>query len=155
MPRIRSRIRVAFLALCIIPAVAFAGLVQNPEFPVVGKEVTLFVSQKIPESGSTMNAVPHAWVNVTYRPNSIIPANMPAGQTRSDGTLNWIPELPGICRIAYEKNGQTEETTISVRYDGPPLSGIFIMIVAGIILYGGIGYFMVHMFSSPKNPHST
>lgn len=46
----------------------------------------------------------------------------------------WIPERAGVVTVTAGKASRN----ISVRFDGIPVGGIIIMVIAGLILFGGV-----------------
>lgn len=81
-------------------------------------------------------------VFVTYRPGSSVAVadTLFAGGA---STLSWAPRRAGVVRV--EAGGITRN--LSVRFDEPPLFGVAIMLLAGLILFGGATYATVKLFS--------
>jgi hypothetical protein len=106
------------------------------QFPVQ-KENTRIIVQT--EAG---NPIPGAKVTATYRPGSRVQADSEVGITNSGGTVDWIPLEAGIVSISAEFPGAGGDdiqlqTNVSVRFASTPVSGIVIMLLAGILLIGG------------------
>jgi len=76
-------------------------------------------------------------VQVIWRPNSAIPDTVNLDVTGQ--TFTWTPKQAGVATMTTS-NGTSQN--VSVRYDGVPASGIFILIIAGTILFGGAGFAM-------------
>ncbi len=106
-------------------------------FPTVGQRTTIVTS--------TTNAV----VNITYSPTSALFSRESVKFAPQTQRVSWIPQRPGIVELALATVGpststqttQTTQTTtkknISVRFDGVPRSGVAVMIIAGLFLFGG------------------
>lgn len=116
-----------FLLLLALAAPASAQTVTlSPEIPEVGQETTLRLS------------APADYVVVTYRPNSIVALR---DTIRIGGfeSVKWTPARAGVVRIGLpDGSGQN----VSVRFTGTPLSGLLILIAAGLILFGGAVFAM-------------
>lgn len=108
-----------------------------PESPIVGEPATL-----------TFDAPVDAVV-LTYRPNSAIPV---VDTVRIGGftSIKWTPVEAGVVRVAVP-GGPSQN--LSVRFAEWPLSGIFVLLVAGLILFGGAGWAMAKLLSSGM-PHT-
>ena len=112
----------------IFPLIATLALVPQitveTEYPTVGKATTVHLS----EYADT--------VVVTYRPDA--PAVKVVEEVSAGGTndIVWRPLHPGVVRI--EAGGASKE--ISVKFDGVPMSGVLIMLIAGAVLVGGAAY---------------
>lgn len=76
-------------------------------------------------------------VQVVWRPNSAIPDTV--NLDVSGQSFNWTPTRAGVATMTTS-NGTSQN--VSVRYDNYPASGIFILIIAGTILFGGAGFAM-------------
>ena len=86
-------------------------------------------------------------ITATYRPNaheSIRHSNV-IGTTDGNGNLSWTPEESGIVVPSW-KGG---EKAVSVRNRTTPLSGVIIMIFAGIVLIGGMLRYFIQMMRQP------
>ncbi len=80
-------------------------------------------------------------VQVIWRPNSAISDTVTLDV--SGQTFTWTPTQAGVATMTTS-NGTSQN--ISVRYDSYPASGIFILIIAGTILFGGAGFAMGRLF---------
>ena len=80
-------------------------------------------------------------VQVIWRPNSAISDTVTLHV--SGQTFTWTPTQAGVATMTTS-NGTSQN--ISVRYDSYPASGIFILIIAGTILFGGAGFAMGKLF---------
>jgi hypothetical protein len=119
----------------ILPLVA--TLLLSPEisvehpYPTVGRATTIHVPEMVDQ------------VIITYQPDA--PAIQRVETILGGGTQDvvWRPQHPGVVRI--EAAGVTKE--VSVRFDGVPLSGVLIMLIAGTILLGGAIWSMRQLMS--------
>jgi len=113
------------------PAGARLQLSLPVEFPVVGTEQVVRLSGDRP-----------AWpvrLKVVYRPNSETKHESIVGEFGSDGTLRWRPDAPGITLLIAE-SAQGEklcEKRVATCFASTPVTGIGVMILAGILLFGG------------------
>ena len=129
---------------------AQGSIVVAEEFPVKDARVRILVSNDgIPVGGAS--------VEVTYRPGSSVPRVEPIGVSGQDGGLNWVPSEAGIATITATWTGADQSETaatvpVSVRYDSPPLGGIVIMIVAGLLLVVGSVIRMFNVIRTPQAP---
>ncbi len=108
-----------------------ASAQQVPEIPGIAR-VGQPIELTIPE-GSTLV--------VTYRPNSSIARSdsMPIGPDR---TVTWTPEQAGVVALAID-GGPTHN--VSVRFRSVPWLGVFVLLAAGSILFGGAGFGLSRM----------
>ncbi len=129
-----SALRVSTL-LALLVFAATPGTAQPitimPEIPVLGQESTLRFG------------MPVDTVFVTYRPNSSIAAR---DTIRIGGfdSMKWMPKQAGVVQIGLP-GGASQN--VSVRFTEPPVSGIFVLILAGLILFGGAIFAMRALFS--------
>ena len=103
----------------------------SPTTPVVGDETVL-----------TFDA-PVDTVIFTYRPNSAIPV---VDTLRIGGfaSIKWKPVDAGVVRIAVP-GGPSQN--LSVRFAALPVAGVFVLVMAGLILFGGASWAMVRLLS--------
>lgn len=103
----------------------FANPIElSNEKPTVGEEVTV-----------TLEA-PSNKLLITYRPNSAV-AKKDSIMLQAAGTsFNWTPKNPGVVSLAAGDKSRN----VSVYFAGISWSGIFTMLLAGCILFGGIFY---------------
>jgi hypothetical protein len=82
---------------------------------------------------------------VTYRPNSSIPIEdrIP---TNAAGAAAWTPRYSGVVALATP-GGPTQN--VSVRFLTTPWSGVVVLTLAGLILFGGIIFSFRKLFSTP------
>lgn len=118
-------------ALTLAPAAAIAvELSVDPVYPVRGKDALIAVIHEgQPVSGAT--------VRVTYRPNSEVLREAEVGVTDASGHLTWSPDDAGMAELAVETPEGSASRSVSVRFPGPPIQGILVLLMAGLILFGG------------------
>lgn len=109
-----------FVAASMWPTTTAAQFTLSPETPVIGETVTI----TLPEAADVLT--------VTYRPNSSVP-RIEEIATNGLTTVSWTPTNAGVVALAA---GSASMNT-SVRYQSAPMGGIFVLIVAGLILFGG------------------
>jgi hypothetical protein len=118
------------LALCIVLVLALPARAQ-------------FVGGSVVPGGAPLTvAVPPGatdTLHVVYRPGA---ATLPQGETimRPPGAQSWTwqPARAGVVRLA---SGEAQQN-VSVRYDTFPVGGLLVMLLAGLILFGGIAFSM-------------
>ncbi|NNF56795.1 MAG: hypothetical protein HKN04_01000 [Rhodothermaceae bacterium] len=101
---------------------------EAPEFPIQGRPVRITLDE------------PADAVKVVWRPNSAIPDTVALDAAGS--SFVWTPSRAGVATIQATSGEATVSQNVSVRYAGFPASGIFILIVAATILFGGAGFAM-------------
>jgi len=121
------------VALGLAAGPARAGIDTTPVFPTEGQQATISVTADdgAPVAGAAVEAV--------YRPGSKVSRSETLGTTGPDGRLTWTPDGAGIVSLQTSGEGQPAlSTNLSVRFRGVPLSGLVILLGAGVILYGGV-----------------
>lgn len=92
-------------------------------------------SEEVLYKGTTVNIIliePVDTVIIEYRPNSqVVKKEYLVGDAAK--TFEWTPSQAGV--VAIQAGNQSE--TASVRFPGASFSGIAIMILAAILLFGG------------------
>lgn len=84
-----------------------------------------------------------ASLTVIYRPGSKVESKPESVTVTSDGTATWIPRAPGLAKLIakIEPAGGGEpiehEEIVSVRFETAISFGLFVMVAAGLILFGG------------------
>ena len=125
------------LLACGYEYAASQGTIFLPiQFPVQNEKTRILVQT---QAGNPLVGVK---VKALYRPGSRVEADSEVGITDSGGGVNWIPQEAGIVTISAEFPGEDGnnillETNVSVKFASTPLSGILIMLFAGILLIGG------------------
>jgi len=127
----------ALLALGLWTASARAGVETDPPVPVQGEPATVTVTNDL--TGAPLRA---AAVTVVYRPGSKVSHAESLGTTDARGRIAWTPADAGIVTLTAIPPGGEEvapiTSNLSVRFRGIPLRGLAVMVLAGIILYGGV-----------------
>ncbi len=111
-----------------------------------GADVALTLGDDFPERGtpvevrlSGMEPGESYSFSVTYRPNSETSRVEKVGLFDDAGSVLWTPTDAGITTLSVLDGAG--ETVISrnaaVRFDSPPVSGLLVMILAGLLLFGG------------------
>lgn len=111
-----------FLLTTAVPAVG--QIAVSPETPVEGQPVALSFSQPVDT------------LTIVYRPGSTTSTTETLA-LHGDMSTTWTPTRAGVVRLAPNDQGAQN---VSVRFQKTPGLGIFIMIAAGMILFGGIGF---------------
>lgn len=128
-----------FVTICLLQGVLFGQATEyrihfSENFPLKGKSTTIKVLKgDLP--------VPGAGVEVIYRPNSQTVIREELGVTDSLGTVSWIPRDAGIVTVEINNrlNGEIlVKENVAVRFGKFPSSGIFIICLAGFVLFGGM-----------------
>ena len=114
-------------------APALAQISTEPAAPVRGEPVTVTLAEPADE------------LLVTYRPSSgiAVEETVPV----SGGRATWTPNRAGVVLLATA-DGATRN--VSVRFDRTPVSGLLILIVAGLVLFGGASFAMRALLSGPE-----
>ncbi len=72
---------------------------------------------------------------VEYRPNSNIVTRDTLVSATPTKNFEWTPKKPGVVRL----NTKDGSKNVSVRFKGLSVSGLLVMLLAGVILFGGAG----------------
>ncbi len=118
-----------------LAASASAQITTSPDVLVRGEPVTVTFAE------------PTDSLLVTYRPNSgiayeeVVPA--------SGSTATWTPTRAGVVALATPAGASQN---VSVRFDETPLSGILILTLAGVVLFGGAAFAMRALLSDGEVP---
>ena len=116
-----------------LASLAWAGIDTTPEVPTEGASVTITVTD------GDGNPVAGAGVEAVYSPGSKVSRTEDVGTTDVNGIVSWTPTGAGIVAVQTETSDGTALTSnLSVRFDGLPLPGLIIFLLAGIILFSGI-----------------
>lgn len=111
---------------------AGAAITTDPPVPVEGETATIRVT------GEADAPVAGAAVQAVYRPGSNVERAVEVGTTGADGTVAWTPDGAGLVALTAGEGDAAQSKNLSVRFRGLPLSGLIILLGAGIVLYGGI-----------------
>ncbi|HMB92896.1 MAG TPA: hypothetical protein VKP65_18750 [Rhodothermales bacterium] len=128
------------LFFCLVLLIGYTGdataqYTLTPEDIYVGTPVTITLAE------------PADTLTVTYRPNSSI-ATQEFLLTNGQQTVEWIPQQAGVAAISTPSGGAQN---VSVRFQSSPVSGIFVLFLAGFILFGGVIFAFIKLFkNSPE-----
>jgi len=136
---------------CAVTADAQGSVVIESEFPTQDQPVRVHIAH---DDGSPVSG---ASVSVTYRPGSSVERLEPIGVSAEDGGIDWVPSEAGIANVTatWTDAGQSEiaaASSVSIRYGSPPLGGIVIMVVAGILLVLGSIVRVFNLIRTPQAP---
>jgi len=134
--------KVPIIAFAVLTAISLfvhpirAEIVLDTAYPVVRQHTRVLVSD---DSGAPVG---DAEITVTYRPGSAVEASTVVGRTGGDGAILWTPSEAGIVTISAtwtdaDQKEQTTSVNSSIKFDPTPITGILIMIIAGVVLIGG------------------
>ena len=125
----------ALLALCLLATPGQAqSITLTPDLAVMGREATLHFG------------APVDTLFVTYRPNSVV-AQRDTIRIGGFDSVKWTPRKAGVVQISLP-GGVSQN--VSVRFTEPPMSGLMILIAAGLILFGGAILSMRALLSGGK-----
>ena len=81
-------------------------------------------------------------LTVVYRPNSATTVEAVIGTFSADGTLSWTPDQPGITTLvaAGPDGKKVASRAVATRFSDTPIAGVVVMLLAGLLLFGGAGY---------------
>ena len=131
---------VLFLASCIlIPGAAAAGITLAESQPQEGTPVEVVVTNSAGEPAANVK------VTALFRPGSDVTSQGTAGTTNASGRLQWTPSEAGLVTLSAEVPGpdgasESLSNTLPISYAKVPGLGLLVMVVAGLILYGGVIY---------------
>jgi len=138
---------VLFVAVSVLAGTqaARADVVLETRYPVAGTPCEVLVQDdaNLPRPGAT--------VSVTYRPGSSVERPSRVGTTDDSGRVVWTPELAGIATVTASWAGGSTRANVSVQFSHPPLSGLLIMVFAGIVLVGGSAVRIRRVLRSPPD----
>lgn len=162
--RARACTVLAAALLLSLPAVAAAAQDEAAQVPAPGLAIT--ADDERPLRGQvvrltvTEDGRPAAGARVTahYRPNSQTAKKAELAPVDSSGTVLWTPELPGPVTLEVRPAGSPPEAeappaaalTVAVRYGRLLPSGLFIMVLAGVLLFGGAAWAMYLLLHGPE-----
>lgn len=126
------------------------------DFPKVNQAVEIYLQ------GTEDVDLSKIKLEAEYRPNSETGFTSQVDTIIEPGKWLFTPQIAGLVLLKAIKQedaetGKTSETIASLRlsvcYASPPLAGIFVIVFAGIILFGGIAISVRHAMISKKSPH--
>ena len=116
-----------------LASTAWAGIDTTPAVPTEGASATIIVTD------GDGNPVTGATVEAVYSPGSEVSRTEEVGTTDESGAVAWTPTGAGIVSLETTAADSTSITAnLSVRFDGLPIPGLLIFLLAGIILFSGI-----------------
>lgn len=124
--------------MCVVGSVRDAGadIVLRERFPTEGQAISVIVQDAVgvPVVGATVSAV--------YRPGSSVESESVVGTSSTGGQLTWTPQIAGIATLqaTWTDDDGTETTmatNVSIKFASAPISGVLIMVLAGLLLVGG------------------
>jgi len=132
-------------------AAAQGSIIVKKKFPTQDEEVRLVVMD------SSGRPVAGARVEVTYRPGSSVRSVEAIGRSGQDGGIAWVPTEAGIATLTavWTDSDRSEVVAIadvSVRFRSPPIAGILVMIIAGLVLVVGSVIRMVNVVRTRQAP---
>jgi hypothetical protein len=145
-----TRTACTIVLLVVAPALCAAkpALKVEPAYPTVGRPATVTLT-------GVAEAPKGLRLKVTYRPASQTEETDDMGELGATG-VRWTPTSPGVTKIAAVAPGvqsggagggskkvkPVATVTISTRYASAPVSGILVMLIAGLLLFGGAAWSM-------------
>lgn len=136
------------LFLC-LAAPVFAQDADAPEAPTATR-IDVFPEKLVVGDKSSLSFdAPVQTVVVTYRPNSAIPL-VDTVHVGGFESIRWTPERAGVVRVAVPGG---PSRNLSVRFAALPVAGIVVLILAGLILFGGAAWAMYKLLSDGM-PHT-
>lgn len=130
------------LLLWIGPSALGQSLTVDQEFPTRGEAVTVTVLDE------DETPLANREVTVTYRPNSETLSEETLEPTDASGQTSWNPKDAGIVTLA---SGEASHN-VAVRFGAFPGSGLLIMILAGLLLFGGAGWGFAMLLRPNQQP---
>ncbi len=91
------------------------------KFPTVGRRTVITLG------------IPADKITFIYQPDSLVARKITL-ETNGRLKVNWTPNKAGVVTI---KAGNASRD-VSVKFDGTPLGGVFMMLLAGLVLFGGV-----------------
>lgn len=122
------------LFLCFSGTVFGAELNTDTMHPIRGEGIVVQLNGHEAPYNVSLTAV--------YRPNSQTAVEKVLGKFDTEGKLIWKPEEAGITSLIAKSADKKKVASknVAVCFPSTPVSGIIVMVFAGIILFGGAGY---------------
>lgn len=127
---------IVFLCLFSGPLRAADELVLEKDFATVGEPIAITY-----EAENSKELL----LQVTYRPNSETEKREKPRSFEEGGRLMWTPTEPGLATLTVmNKGGESlASLEIGVCFSETPAWGIIVMVLAGLLLFGGAGFSLV------------
>jgi len=125
------------MLLILVLSLSFADLLTlSGGEPVEGRAIRLELGPGAPDA---------SFLKVVYRPNSETSVEEELRPFKADGSVMWTPAHPGIASlIVVDAGGRTAGSKdVAIRFAGIPAYGIAVMLLAGLLLFGGAGWSLV------------
>lgn len=113
------------------------------------------------------------YVHARYYPRTTVQRGEAICKTGEDGTCTWTPQFAGLVRIRVDdhrpelqesgvltdrerEQAPLHTQTFSIRFDGPPVSGIVMFLVAFTILFGSLSWSLTELLvRAPRREAAT
>lgn len=140
-----TRIALLFVGLLAVAQGALAVTIELPEeYPLKGETTAIRV---VGEDGPLAGAE----IDILYRPNSDTSFAKTLPPTDAAGATEWTPLDAGLVRLSVRAAGSKTvlfQRDVSVRFGSFPGGGIFIMVLAGTLLFGGAALGLVKLLQA-------
>lgn len=120
--------------LCFAYLLGKAQIEISPKSPSVGEEVTITLSEMSDK------------IMIIYRPNSQVQI-FDSIETGNSSKVSWTPKNPGVVSI----KSNAHSVNVSVKYASISWSGLVVMVLAFLILFGGVAYSFAVLFRKEEN----
>ncbi len=116
---------------CSLPFLLKAQIQLSTEEPIAGEAVTIQLES------------PASKLIVAYRPNSSVVRRDTLIMKEPTTTFEWTPATAGVVALSTPAASRN----VSVRFRGFSWSGLLVMLLAGLILFGGVIFAFRVLFS--------
>ena len=107
-----------------------AELVLEKDHPTRGEEIEVRISGVDDPTTCILSAA--------YRPGSATEVSEAVGRFTADGVVRWSSQDAGLSTLSANSGDETVATrNVAVRFDSTPPLGVLILLVAGLLLFGG------------------
>jgi len=137
--------RTVFTAIALVVMAAPCSAIElafEDDFPIVGRTETVTVE------GAGTGVDLSLWV--VYSPNSETSAEEEIGLVPATGEVEWSPSRSGIATVSVRGDDGTviASENVAIIFAETPTAGVIVMIIAGLLLFGGAGFSMRSVLSS-------